>query len=530
MTSLADYNNNPGNLKPPGGKANFYKGQIGIDDKGFAIFETKDYGRQALIQDLNAKINRGVNTPEQFIDIYSPAGSENEETGRDNYKIYLAHKLGLKSTGDEFGKEHIEKLADAVTAFEGGTWTDGKKEESSRSAEVQQTAQEPSSDAKSLYGSDVVEDQSLEPDQADRSRKESAALAGLGGAGLGSIYSLKYPAIRLMNRIGLFSDAKLPPNEAAKLVDQIMANKLASEAEPIAKTSSPAKQAESVMRAPTGGENWQRALTGISTPGAEMNKASLDLAKGMKESVGIKGAPGFTGGMITEGGIILDPRDAAALQARQKAAQVQAMRMEELNRIAAEREAAINERFQQTMGRKRLEGDANFRRSLEKSLGANQDVPQKVAQFVTRSAPVRGGLAGLGIGYNLQGASENFKQPGALNTAAGVTNLGGAVLSGLGAIPKLAPVANPAAIATTTGAEIMSDLARGDKQAAAESGLKGLTALLPRTFGPLGALVYSRGLNAEEDEELRRLRERQAMDPNFYSGKLNLPADAWKAP
>ncbi len=182
MTSLADYNNNPGNLKPPGGKANFYKGQIGIDDKGFAIFETKDYGRQALIQDLNAKINRGVNTPEQFIDIYSPAGPENKEIGRDNYKIYLAHKLGLKSTGDEFNKEHIDKLADAVTAFEGGTWAGGKKEEKAGEAQpVAGVVPELPTEGKKL----------TEPGPADQEAEQqpeiNPVIGGLAGGMLGSL-------------------------------------------------------------------------------------------------------------------------------------------------------------------------------------------------------------------------------------------------------------------------------------------------------------------------------------------------------
>ena len=37
MSTLAEYNNNPGNLKPPKGVT--YEGQIGVDDNGFAVFE-----------------------------------------------------------------------------------------------------------------------------------------------------------------------------------------------------------------------------------------------------------------------------------------------------------------------------------------------------------------------------------------------------------------------------------------------------------------------------------------------------------
>ena len=38
MSTLAEYNNNPGNLRPPAGVK--YDGQIGVDENGFAIFGT----------------------------------------------------------------------------------------------------------------------------------------------------------------------------------------------------------------------------------------------------------------------------------------------------------------------------------------------------------------------------------------------------------------------------------------------------------------------------------------------------------
>ena len=113
----SDFNNNPGNLRPPPGVK--YYGMIGVDDKGFAIFENKDYGRQALINDINKKISDGLNTPDKFIDKYTPASEENPEDSRDNYKIFIATRLGLNDTGAEFPKNAAEKLADAITKFEG---------------------------------------------------------------------------------------------------------------------------------------------------------------------------------------------------------------------------------------------------------------------------------------------------------------------------------------------------------------------------------------------------------------------------
>jgi hypothetical protein len=125
----SDYNNNPGNLRPPKGVT--YDGQIGVDDKGFAVFENKDYGRQALINDINHKIDNGIDTPEKFVDRFAPASNENTEESRNNYKIYLADKLGLKSTGDPFPKNASDQLATAVGAFESGTWNKPDKDKKS---------------------------------------------------------------------------------------------------------------------------------------------------------------------------------------------------------------------------------------------------------------------------------------------------------------------------------------------------------------------------------------------------------------
>lgn len=149
METRADYNNNPGNLRPPGGKENFYEGQIGIDDKGFAIFENPQFGEKALRGDIKAKIEKGVNTPEKFIDMYAPKGKdaygdENSEEARENYKIWLMHKLGLKSTTDPFPDNAIDGLFSAIKSFESGTWNkpDDKKEGKDDAAQVASTSDE----------------------------------------------------------------------------------------------------------------------------------------------------------------------------------------------------------------------------------------------------------------------------------------------------------------------------------------------------------------------------------------------------
>ena len=116
MTTLSEHNFNPGNIRP--GKL-VYEGQIGVDDRGFAIFENKEFGRKALIQDITYKITHGYDDIEKFIDKYAPAGKENREENRNNYKVFLAGQVGLGSTTDKLTADHIDKLADAITQFEG---------------------------------------------------------------------------------------------------------------------------------------------------------------------------------------------------------------------------------------------------------------------------------------------------------------------------------------------------------------------------------------------------------------------------
>lgn len=127
MTTLAEYNNNPGNIRPAKGVK--YEGMIGVDDKGFAIFEKPEFGQKALVNDITHKLEkRGIKTPNEFVDIYSPKGDENSEDARDNYKIYIAQKLGLKSTNDPFPENAVEKLSQAITNFEGGKWQEQPEE------------------------------------------------------------------------------------------------------------------------------------------------------------------------------------------------------------------------------------------------------------------------------------------------------------------------------------------------------------------------------------------------------------------
>jgi hypothetical protein len=502
MTTLAEYNNNPGNIKPAKGVK--YDGLIGVDEQGHGIFQTPEQGQKALINDLTYKLEkRGIKTPAEFVDAYNPAREGVDEEARDNYKIYIAQKLGLKSTNDPFPENAVDKLAQAVTAFEGGTWqTPVGGEKTAPKADS-----EPSSDGSSenQYGATPIGDGTTGGKEEDRdtSALETGVIGSILGGGAGSVYEAKMQGVRAAQRVGLLPGGKsITPADALKLTEQVMNIDSPVAAAEKVKATSPA--AEAAARKTHGGENWQKSLTGISTPGAQMDKASLDLAKGMNQAV-TGGAPGFTGGKITEGGIILNPRDAAAVNQKQQAAALKAQRIIELEKAAEIRQAEINERTKQVLLKNASNQDARIQQMLQRANTPNT-FGQKVSR-VASSAPVRGSLAGLGVGFNAQDAYNKFDQ----GDYVGATLAGGAAgASGLSFVPKLSPVMGPAAIGLTTASQVAGDLKRGDKQSAAESGLSGLAAMFPRVFGPLGALVYSGGLNQGEDEALERRRKMKA--------------------
>ena len=154
MSSLADYNNNPGNIRPPKGVT--YDGQIGVDDNGFAVFQDKEAGQKALVNEIQHKLDKGLNTPESFINVYTPASAENPEESRDNYKLHIANHLGLNSTTDSFPENSAEKLARAITEFEGGSWkaNEAKKEAEKTAPNATSTplSQEPWSVTHSGFG------------------------------------------------------------------------------------------------------------------------------------------------------------------------------------------------------------------------------------------------------------------------------------------------------------------------------------------------------------------------------------------
>lgn len=392
---------------------------------------------------------------------------ENKKLGGDPRNIFAAYNAGPNhkffETGDlkDLPNETVSHVVKIM-----GAYGENVPEITITPSKPEKAAPEPSEDPEDQYPGDKVPTEPTQAEQA-RSAKEMGAVGAAVGTGAGSVYAAKAPIFRMAQRVGLLPGGKpIAPAEAAALAERVMS--------PGAATT----PVESVVRKPHGGENWQKSLTGISTPGAQMDKASLDLAKGMNQAISHGGAPGFTGGTITPGGIILSPRDASAVQAQQQAAAVRA-----------------------------AENEARFQQAMQKAYG--KDIVQRGASAVAGSVPVRSGLAGLGVGFNAQDAYNQFQQG---NMLGGSLATGAAGASGLSLVPRLAPVMGPAAVGLTTAAQVAGDLERGDRQSAAESGLSGLTALFPRVFGPLGAAVYSRGLNKGEEEELKR---RRAMAPTI---------------
>lgn len=434
---------------------------------------------------------------------------ENKKFGGDPRNIFAAYNAGPNatffSTGDlsDLPKETVNHVIKIM-----GAYGENVPSISITPQEPEKAAPEPSSvdSPENQYGSTLIggetSDESKKGKQSERdtSALEAGVIASLIGGGVGSIYEAKYPAVRLAQRVGLLPGGKaISPADAVELAERVM--NIESSIPAAEKAKAPKSLVETAARKPHGGENWVKSLTNVNIPNAQMDKASLDLGKGMQNAIS-GGEPGFTGGKITEGGIIVNSRVADILAKDEEVAAKKAQRMAELEAAAAEREEGIRDRTKQVLIKKALNEDAKFQQMLQ---SANK--PNSFAQSANRmasSAPVMGSLAGLGVGFNAQDAYNKFDQGDYIG---GSLASGAAGASGLSVVPKLARFMGPAAIGLTAASQVAGDLKRGDKQSAAESGLSGLAAILPRIFGPLGSAVYSRGLNEDEQEELEKRRK-----------------------
>jgi hypothetical protein len=223
---------------------------------------------------------------------------------------------------------------------------------------------------------------------------EQDVLAGLGGAGIGLGAGT---AGSLASGVGRTASAV---QQLPAAVRDLAAAQAAAQ---------PAAQAPFAPR--YGGEKWVKSLSDVALPGAQMGKADLDLAKQMQAAIGRSGEPGFVGGKITEGGIIINPKTAAEMQAA------------EASKAAAATAAA-----------------------QPKPPGALQQMGQAVrsgAGAVMRSPVVSGALGGFGVGANVAEGVERQRRGDPLGV--GLSGLG-ALGSAMSMFPPTAPVGFPLAI------------------------------------------------------------------------------------
>jgi hypothetical protein len=115
---LAVRKNNPGNIRDDGKSQ--WQGMTGVDDKGFCVFDTSDYGARAMVLLLrNYSKNYGLDTIKEIISRYAPS-SENDT---DSYINVIAFKTGL-GTNDklnlQFDYEPLSVLAYYMHIHEAG--------------------------------------------------------------------------------------------------------------------------------------------------------------------------------------------------------------------------------------------------------------------------------------------------------------------------------------------------------------------------------------------------------------------------
>lgn len=177
--SIAEYNNNPGNLRPPKGVT--YQGQLGVDDRGFAIFETPEAGRAALKQDVGIKLNRKMSAQE-FVDRYAPAG-DNSAEARDNYVLQIMAALDLPAsdTKIEATDENIQKVMSVIGRVESG-----KSQPGEESAAVEEPG------VFEQLGQGVL----------NYAKENADTAAGLGIAGAGAYLASKIPGVAPAVRLG----------------------------------------------------------------------------------------------------------------------------------------------------------------------------------------------------------------------------------------------------------------------------------------------------------------------------------------
>jgi hypothetical protein len=156
-------------------------------------------------------------------------------------------------------------------------------------------------------------------DAALRNTKEREMLelyGGLGGLGTGAtaltfekLYGVGKGVKEFLNR-----PSSSAVEDIVKAAVEMERQKNAAANQPVVPSEVQASPKPVTTAPKYGGEKWVKGLTNVNIPNAQMGKADLDTAKGMQSAVGRFGEPGFTGGTITENGVIISPQTAAEIQ------------------------------------------------------------------------------------------------------------------------------------------------------------------------------------------------------------------------
>jgi hypothetical protein len=108
-------NNNAGNIRA--NNAGTWDGQTGIDDAGFAIFKSSEWGIRALGKLLlNYERLHGLNTVAGIIGRYAPTN----ENDTDSYINSVAQKIGLDGHTSFVVADYLPVLVNAIIKHENG--------------------------------------------------------------------------------------------------------------------------------------------------------------------------------------------------------------------------------------------------------------------------------------------------------------------------------------------------------------------------------------------------------------------------
>jgi hypothetical protein len=114
VTSKGIRNNNAGNLRYVAGIP--WRGQLGDDGTGYAVFDSAEDGVRALGHQLSTYLARGLNTVQAIISTFAP-DSENNTAA---YVADVSQRIGA-DPGQALDRGAIPVLAQAIIIHENGT-------------------------------------------------------------------------------------------------------------------------------------------------------------------------------------------------------------------------------------------------------------------------------------------------------------------------------------------------------------------------------------------------------------------------